>query len=108
MPPLCFISPHLIYAVLGTSMPQLTCVLVIFAALRAHVQPQRDIWALDTVTLRYVLSCSLVRVFCQDDTVGSVYGRNAYFQISPRECNFATLDPTVNEKRERTTRASGQ
>ena len=55
-----------------------------------------SLWALDTVTLRYVLSCSLVRTICHD-TVGLVYGHNACFQISPRECNFATLDPTENE-----------
>ena len=66
------------------------------------------LWALDTVTLRFVLSCSLVRAFCHDDFVGLVYGRNACFQISPRECNFVTPDLTVNEKYERTTRASDQ
>ena len=98
-----------------------------------HVQPQRDMWAFDTVTLRYVLDgnsmrtfchtslwaldtvtlgyvldCSLVRAFCHEDFVGLVCGRNACLQISPRECIFATLDPSVNEKCERTTRASDQ
>ena len=116
-----FISPHLVYAVLGTSMPQLASSLSSMHLLRAHVQPQRDMWAFDTVTLRcvlscnlvrtfyqtflwvldtvilrYVLSCGLVRVFCHDDPVGLVYGRNTCFQISPRECNFAIVDPTVN------------
>ena len=92
-----FISPHLVYAVLGTSMPQLACSLSSPHLLRAHVQQHRDLYAFDTVTLRYVLSCSLVQAFCHDNTVGLVHGRNACFKISPRERNFATLDPTVNE-----------
>ena len=124
MPHLCgfyFAAYRSMMYLLGTSIPQLACLMSSPHLLRAHVQPQRDIcafdtvtlryvlscnllrtfchtplWALDTVTLRYVLSCSLVRTICHD-TVGLVYGHNACFQISPRECNFATLDPTENE-----------
>ena len=43
-----------------------------------------------------------------DDTVDLVYGRNTCFQVSPRERNFAILDPTVNEKCERTNRPLDQ
>ena len=101
-----------------------TCVLVIFAALTPCAR-LRDFWAFDTVTLRHVFSYNMVRTFCHSslwalDTVtlryvlscslvrGFCHGRNACFQISPRECNFATLDPTVNKKCERTARASDQ
>ena len=59
-----FISPQLVYAVLGTSMPQLACLRSSSHLLRACVQPQINAWALDTVMLRYVLGCSLVRAFC--------------------------------------------
>ena len=45
-------------------------------------------WALDTVTLRYALSCSLVRAFCHDDIVGLVYGRKFCFQISPENSSL--------------------
>ena len=38
-----FISPHLVYAILGASMPQHACSLS-SPQLRAHVQPQRDLW----------------------------------------------------------------
>ena len=128
-----FISPHLVYAVLGTSMPQLACLLSSPHLLRAHVRPQRGMWAFDTVTLRYVLrcnfvqtcchtsvwaldtvtlrylfSCGLVRAFCPDDFVGLVYGRNACFQnIAPR-MQLCYPRPSVHEKCERTPRASDQ
>ena len=128
-----FISTHLVCAVLGTSMPQLVSSLYSPHLLRVHVQPERDMWAFDAVTLRYVLSCNLVRTFCHtslwavdtvtlryvlrcslvrafyhDDTVDLIYGRNTCFQVSPRERNFAILDPTVNEKCERTNRPLDQ
>ena len=116
-----FISPNLVYVVLRTSMSQLACLFSSPHLLRAHVKPQRDmwdfdtltlryvvscnlvrtfchtsLWALDNIALRYVLSCSSVRAFCHDDFVGLIYGRNACFQTSSRECKFATLDPSLN------------
>ena len=136
MPHLCgfyFAAYRSMMYLLGTSIPQLACLMSSPHLLRAHVQPKRymwgfdtgtvryvlscnlvrtfchtSLWALDTVTIRYVLSCSLVRAFCHDDFVCLVYGRNACFLISPRECNFATHDPSVNEKYERTTCAPDQ
>ena len=128
-----FISPHLVYQVCCTWYEYApTCVLVVFAALLPCARSatmsvwafdtatlryvltcswvrafcNTSLWSLDTVNLRYALSCSLVRPFCHDDFVGLFYGRNACFQIPPRECNFATLDPS--EKCERTARASDQ
>ena len=83
-----FISPHLVYAVLGTSMPRLVCSLSSPHLLRAHVQPQRDMWAFDIVTLRYVLSCNLVRNFCHtslwalDTVTYDMYLAAAWFELS--------------------------
>ena len=55
-------SPHLVYAILGTSMAQLACLPSSAQFLRAHDQPQMNVWAFDTVPLRYLLSRSLVQV----------------------------------------------
>ena len=45
-----FISPHLVYAELGTRMPQLLIARLLSSPhlIRAHAQPQRDMWAFDT------------------------------------------------------------
>ena len=72
-----------------------TCVLIIFAALtpcaRSATRGFVGVRCLTFTICTKLLGASF------DDTVDLVYGRNACFQISPRECNYVTLDPTVNE-----------
>ena len=59
-----FISPYLVYAAPGSSIPQLACLFSSPHLLRVHVQPQMNFVDFDIVTLRYVLRCSLLRTFC--------------------------------------------
>ena len=55
-----------------------TCVLIIFAALTPCARSAtKQCVGFDSVTLRYVLRCSLGRAFCHNDFVGLLYGRNA-------------------------------
>ena len=113
-----FISPHLVCAILGTSMSHnlracrfcrtysvrtfghKMCGLwyrnfTICTQLQLASFPPQFVWASDTVFLRCVLDCTWVR-YCHDDFVDLFYWRSAWFQASSRaqlcyplpECNW--------------------
>ena len=79
-----FISPHFVYAVCPNlrafTSPHL---------LRTHVQPQ--LFALDTVTVRYVLCCSLVRAFCHTSCGLRIPYLHDMFLLAPGRASAMTI-----------------